>query len=78
MEIDVKKALNEFEKIELRRCKELREAGKEIERMKKELDELVNRIDKLLTEHYLFLCGKWAAGKCASSSSEEVREREAG
>ena len=55
MEIDVKRALEEFEKIKLRR---LREDGKEIERMKKELDEMKERIDKLIRERYLFLCGK--------------------
>ena len=63
MEIDVKRALEEFEKIELRRCKELREAGKEIERIKKRLDEMKERIDKLIREHYLFLCGKWVGIK---------------
>ena len=45
MEIDVKKALEEFEKIELR------ETGKEIEKMKKRLDEMKERIDKLIREH---------------------------
>lgn len=39
----LKKRLKNFLRIELRRCKELREAGKEIERMKGRLDEMKER-----------------------------------
>ena len=58
MEINVKKALEEFEKIDLKRAKELREGGKELERLRKSFGELEKRVDKLIKEHYLWLCGK--------------------